>query len=263
MNINAEIREILTRLSLNKTEVDVYLATLELGSGVASTIAKMAGLNRVTTYEALKRLSAHGFIKIRVKKNDRTKYFVPAQYEEIIAKLEQIQSQIAESLKSARLLKNEFTAQFSPAEEKPQVFFYEGQKGVREVLNDTLKSNPNEIVSFSSAEGLESGFDKVFLDDYWKRRTRLGISTRGIIPKTTKAVDLFSAEKNKSELREVRFLPPSIYQFTNEIDIYENSIGITSLTKGGEHGIIIKSSSIAKSMRALFETLWVLSGSGS
>jgi sugar-specific transcriptional regulator TrmB len=259
MNITAELKHFLGQLELNDAEIASYLAALELGSGSASSIAKAAGLNRITGYEALKRLSSKGFVRIRAKKNDRTRYFVPVEYSDIVAKLKSKQEQIAETIKKAELLKNEFEANFSSAEDKPVVLFYEGKEGVREVLDDTLKSKLNEILSFASIESLESGFEKKFLEDYWKRRVALGISTRGIVPRTETAVKNFSTERNRTELRTLRFVSPELYRFKNEIDIYGDRVGIMSLTKGKEHGVIIKSASVADSMKAIFETLWELS----
>ena len=57
-------------------------------------------------------------------------------------------------------------------------------------------------------------------------------------------------------MRQIKFLPPESYKFKNEIDIYAENVGITSHEKGNEHGIIIRSRSVAESMRAVFETLW-------
>ncbi len=259
MNIRPEMRQFLTELGLNKAEIGAYLATLDIGSGSASGIAKVAGLNRVTAYEALKRLSAKGFVKIRAKKNNRTKYFVPMEYSDIVARLESKQEAVTDLLKRAESLKNEFEANFSSAEDKPVVLFYEGVDGVREVLNDTLKNKPREILSFSSVESIEYSFGEEFLNNYWERRTALAIPTRGIIPKTERAMKEFSTERNQKELRTVRFLPPDLYNFKNEIDIYADRIGIMSLSKGREHGIIIQSRSIAESMKAVYETLWQMS----
>ncbi|MBI2889036.1 MAG: helix-turn-helix domain-containing protein [Candidatus Liptonbacteria bacterium] len=259
MDIKTEVKHFLIELGLNGAEMAVYLAALELGSGSASAVAKAAGLNRITAYEALKRLSRKGFVRIRAKKNNRTKYFVPAEYSDIVAKLKLKQGQVAEMIEKAELFKHEFEANFSSAEEKPTILFYEGVDGIKEVLNDTLKTKPDQILSFASIESLESGFDQNFLNNYWKRRTNLGIPTRGIIPKTEKAIKEFSPERNRQELRTVRFLSPGLYHFKNEIDIYADCVGIISLIKSKEHGIIIRSASIAESMRAVYETLWELS----
>lgn len=256
MNIKSETKQLLEELGLNEAEIVVYLASLELGSGSASAIAKAADLNRITAYEALKRLSTKGFVKIRARKNDRTKYFTPAEYADVVEKLKGKQEQLAETIKKAELLKNAFIAQFSPATEKPVVLFYEGTSGIKEVLNDTLKAVSKEILSFASVESLESGFDKKFLENYWKKRVSLGIPTRGIVPKTEKATLSFDNKRNTEELRQLKFISPDIYNFKNEIDIYGDNIGITSHSKGDEHGIIIRSKSVAESMRAVFEALW-------
>lgn len=254
-----ELKQVLAELNLNDIEVAVYLASLEIGSGVASTIAQEAGLNRITAYEALKRLSQKGFIKIRAKKNSKVKYFVPEDITVIKEKLEQKKAELALVISRVETLKPEFQSLFALREEKPTVLFYEGEEGIRTVLMDTLKEKPREIASFASAESLESGFDAEFLEKYWAKRVSLSIPSRGIMPKTQKALATFTKEKNRKELRTVRFVESEMYSFKNEIDIYKDSVGITSHEKGNMHGIVIRSKSIADSMRAVFETLWKLS----
>ncbi len=256
MNIFPELTALLAELGLNRAETEAYLALLELGSGPASTIAAVAGLNRITAYEALKRLSKQGFVRIRAKKNSRTRYFTPVEYPEILEKLQQKQEKISETIRKATVLKNSFEAAFIRVEAKPVVLFYEGEDGIQEVLNATLKNNAKELLSFSSAESLDSTIDTEFLKKYWLRRTKRGIPARGIMAKTEKALADFNSERNKRELRKIRFVPPEIYKFKNEIDIWDDMVGIMSLPKGAQHGILIQSRSIAESLRAVFEALW-------
>lgn len=255
-----EIKQFLHEIGLNSAESTIYLKALELGSGTASTIAEAAGLNRITTYEALKRLSQKGFIKIRVKRNSSVKHFFPAEYPEIIEKLRDKEQALHATIERAETLKEELQSHFSLSRSKPVVFFYEGQEGIKTVLKNTLQQKPEEILSFASVESLGSGFDQQFLADYWNQRVVLGIPTRGIVPDTGTAVQQFSPERNKKELRRLRFISPDIYTFKNEIDVYGDSVSIISLAKGTEHGVIIQSKEISDSMRALFETLWQLSG---
>lgn len=254
--MRAELKNILKELGLNETDTRVFWASLEAGSGAASVIARIAGLNRITTYESLKRLSKSGLVKIRAKKNSSIKYFVAEDISAIEEKLQNKLRAIETSLKQVGVVKKEFRAQFSANTQKPEVLYYEGLDEIKTVLLDTLKQKPDEIISFASLESLESGFDKDFLQQYWNKRVTFGISSRGIIPKTEKAMSFFNAEKNRTELRRVKFVNPDIYQYKNEIDVYGDSIGITSLAKGDEHGIIIRSKNLADSMRAIFETLW-------
>ncbi|MDD5068048.1 MAG: helix-turn-helix domain-containing protein [Candidatus Pacebacteria bacterium] len=258
MGIKTEISEFLRELGLRKAEIAVYLAALELGSASASTIAKEADLNRITAYEALKRLSRKGFIRIRAKKSDATKYFVPVEYSELVGKLKLKHEELAETIKRAGLLKKEFEANFTKVDEKPVVLYYEGVEGVKEVLNDTLKDRPKEIISFASAESLDESLDQNFLDSYWQKRTTLGIPTRGIMPNTSKATALFTKEKNQREMRRIKFISDKSYDFKNELDIYGDNISMISLEKGKEHAVIIRSRSMAEGLRAVYETLWNL-----
>ena len=57
----AQLKPILSQLDLNENDVKVFLAAFELGYAPASAIAKQAGLNRITAYEALKRLVKKGW----------------------------------------------------------------------------------------------------------------------------------------------------------------------------------------------------------
>ncbi|MES2409137.1 MAG: helix-turn-helix domain-containing protein [Patescibacteria group bacterium] len=252
-----EIKELLSSLDLNPIEARVFMASLEIGSGPASTISESAGLNRVTTYEALKRLSKKGFIKIRAKKNSSVKYFVPEDIDIIKEKLENKKDELTETIKKVDEFQDEFRAFFTVNEDKPTVLFFEGKEGIKSVLQDTLKQKPKEILSFASGESLEEGFEDKFLENYWKKRVNLSIPTRGILPSNTKFETRLHPERNKKELRELKFISPDLFKFKNEIDIYGDNVGITSHAKGNEHGIVIRSKSIAESMKSVFEVLWL------
>jgi len=258
MTIQIEMRRILEDLGLTKPEITVYLASLERGSASASELADTALMNRVTTYEILKRLSRKGFVKIRAKKNTHGRYFVPAEYDEIVERLKTKQSDLSARLERMESLKTGFQAQFSRLEKKPIVLFYEGIEGAKLVLEDTLCAEVQEILSFASVESLKSGFDTKFLESYWKKRVEKGIVTKGIVPRTEEAVRQFNAEKNHKELRQLRFFSPELYDFSNEIDVYGHNVGIISLNKGSEYGIIIRSRGIAESFRSVFDALWAI-----
>lgn len=251
------LKSILKEFGLNDIEIKIYLAALEFGPAPASALAKQAGLNRVTAYEALKRLSKKGIIKIRAKQGSRIKYFTAEDFLMLKEKLAEKKLALSELENKLEIIEPQLRLRYFKKEEKPEVYFYEEKEGIKNVLLDTLKQNPKEILSFASADFLEIGFDKEFLADYWKKRVALKIPTRGIMPKTATAIALFNEEKNRGELRRVKFISEEDYIFKNEIKIYEENVGIISMEKGNEHGIIMRSKSIADSFRSLFELIWV------
>ena len=62
---------ILESTGLSPSEIAAYIAAVELGSTVASLIARKANLNRSNCYEALKRLISKGLVT-SVNKNRKT-----------------------------------------------------------------------------------------------------------------------------------------------------------------------------------------------
>ncbi|MFH1029910.1 MAG: helix-turn-helix domain-containing protein [bacterium] len=252
----SNLKQILKQFGLNEIEIKSYLAALEFGPAPASFLAKQAGLNRVTVYEALKRLSKEGLIKIRAKQGNKIKYFIAEDFAVLKEKINEKRATIDDLMKSLDEMETEIKTRYIRKEGKPEVYFYEGREGIKNVLIDTLEQEPEESIAFASADFLEIGFDKKFLEKYWEKRTKLKIPARGIMPKTASAVKLFNDERNRKELRRVKFIPEENYPFKDEIEIYGDNVGIISMDKGNEHGIIIRSKSIAESFRALFELLW-------
>lgn len=250
------LKQILKEFGLNDIEIKVYLAALEFGASPASAIAKQAGLNRITSYEALKRLSKNGLIKIRAKKGTGVKYFIAEDFSVFKEKMEQKKNDMDELINKMEIIEPQIRSMYSRNEGKPEVYFYEGKEGIKNVLLDTLNHNSQESLGFASADFLEIGFDKKFLEKYWEKRTKLKVPARGIMPKTKSAELLFNEERNRKDLRRVKFIPAGNYPFQDEIEIYGDNVGIICMAKGNEHGVIIRSKSIANSFKSLFELVW-------
>ncbi len=252
----SQLKPILAQLDLNTNDAKVFLAAFELGYAPASGIAKQANLNRITAYEALKRLLKKGLVKSRLKKGSGVKYFEVEDIGILQEALNEKKTSVEHALSDIQAITVQLRKQYAGRSEKPVVLYYEGRSGIRNVLLDTLQQQPKEILSFVSADFLESGYEPHFLEKYWKQRVELKIPSRGIMPKTEKAVSLFTPERNIRELRICRFVNPEGYIFTNEIDVYGDNVSIVSLTKGNEHGVIMRSRSIAQGLRSIFELVW-------
>ncbi len=251
-----ELTNILKTLELNEIEINVFFATLEAGNAPASGIARIAGYNRITVYEALKRLVKKGLVSKRIKPETKTAFFEAEDIDVIADKLAEKERSFHYYRQIIETLRKDFQVHYRIHGNKPIVLFYEGIEGIKIVLSDTLKSYPREILSFASQAALAAGFDMEFLQTYWEKRVSLGIPSRGILPQTPEAVEKFTAQKNQKELRQVKFLPPEMFNFQNEIDIYGDTVTLISVEEGNQHGIIIRSTSIAQGLRTIFETLW-------
>lgn len=251
-----ELKPILALLDLNANDTKIFVATFELDTAPASMIAKQANLNRITAYETLKRLVKKGLVKSRVKTGSGVRHFEVEDISIIQQALSEKKSSIEHALSDIDKLAVSLREQYAGRSEKPAVLFYEGLSGIKNVLFDTLNQKPKEILSFASVDVLASGYEWHFLETYWKSRVAAKIPSRGIVPKTEKAVAIFTPERNTRELRQVRFVNPEGYIFKNEIDIYGDNVSIISLMKGNEHGVVMRSRNIAEGLRSIFELIW-------
>lgn len=251
-----KLKIILKNLGLNATDIRVFIASFQLGGASASAIAKQAGLNRITTYETLKRLAARSLVKTRVKQGGGVRHFEVEDIDVIKDLLTEKQRVIHNSLSEVKKITSAFHDLYIGRSEKPTVLFYEGKVGIKNVILDTLKQKPSIILSFSTPEVLRAGFSLPFLESYWKKRTSFKIPSRGIALGTQEMKAFFSSEKNKKELRRVKFISSENFIFKNEIDIYGDNVSIISLKGGNEHGVILRSRDIAQGLRSIFEFVW-------
>lgn len=249
------LKGILAQLGLTKNEVLVYLANLELGSAPASKLAKAAGLNRITGYEVLQRLSKQGLVSIHVKKGTSVKYFQVEAIDSLQEKLEERRLQAEEQLQRLEDQKDALRELYQPSSDKPEVSFYQGKEGVKAVFVDTLAQKPKETLSFASGSAVVD-FDPAFLQQYYDKRVSMKIPTKGIAPGSKSVKERFSDEVNKKELRQLRFLPAELDALQHEIEIYGNNVAFTSMKPGDEHGIVIRSKTIAEAMREIHAALW-------
>ncbi len=251
-----ELKKILKNLDLNTTDIRVFVASFQLGDAPASSIAKQAGLNRITTYETLKRLTAKGLAKTRIRQGNSIHYFEVESITVIQDALLEKQRCIQDSLGEVKKISNAFQELYIGRSEKPTVLFYEGRIGIKNILLDTLRQKTDVILSFSTPDVLTLGFSLPFLESYWKKRTSLKIPSRGIALGTQEMRAFFSSEKNQKELRRVKFISSEKFIFKNEIDIYGDTVSIISLKNGNEHGVILRSRDIAQGLRSIFEFVW-------
>lgn len=244
--------ELLKQLELSNKESKIYLANLELGSAVASSISKKAQINRGTTYDILRSLMQKGLVHQYFKKNKT--YFSALEPRKLLRYAEQKAKTWQENQKRLEQYLPELNSIYRTSEEKPVIEYYEGKEGIISMHEDSLACKPDEILSYSGSHYLLQGLSD-YMESYWKRRVNLGIHTRGIVPQTPELVKFFRA-RNKKELRKVQLIPLNKYHFINETDIYADKVAIMNLNPKNYAGVIIKNKDIANTQRAIFELAW-------
>jgi len=239
--MSKELLPVLTNIGLTDKEAKVYLSLIELGTSVVSNIANKAKINRVTTYDILEKLKEKGLVSSFSKQ--KISYFSPADPEIVASNYEQRSKALLQAVPSLKRLRGE-TAH-------PRIQYFEGLEGIKAIYTDTLTAK-TEILNFSNSEEIRKiwpTYDK----DYVSKRAKKKIFLKGIITNDE------AGKKVKSEdalyHREMRLIPKDQYNFTNEINIYDDKVSIISFTDE-IIGMIIESKEIANTQRAIFSIAW-------
>jgi HTH-type transcriptional regulator, sugar sensing transcriptional regulator len=238
-----EIKQVLARFGLVGKKADVYLSTLELGSGTVIEIARKSEIKRTTVYDVLLDLEKAGLIYQTTKGTKRL--FVaedPEKLKDQLREKERMLSEILPQLHSFYNIKGI----------KPKIKFYEGKEGLRQVYADTLKYK-GEILAFASDDVVKT-LGLGWANDYLEKRIKKEIRVRIIIPKT----DLIEKEfnpKDQKQLRSSKLVDPKKYPFSIEINIYGHQ-KVALMSSKEETGIIIEGAEIHKTMKLIFELLW-------
>ncbi len=245
MNTNlAEIKLTLKSIGLSEKEASVYIAILELGRGTVTQISRKAGINRTTGYDILDSLTHQGLVRVSGKEPKQE--FVAEPPESIARLLEKrIQEDQNHLLKSKEFIPK--LKLIHKVETRPQIKFYEGIEGLKQVYEDTLTST-EPIVAYAAYEDMHATLGDYF-PSYYSRRAKKGISIRGIVPGTPASFE--RAAHNTDEKRDIAIIPKKLFDITPDIEIYDNKVMIASWRD--KLGIIIESAEIAHAMKKIFE----------
>lgn len=235
---------VLTNLGLADKEAKVYLALTELGTAVVSDIAHKSGINRVTIYDILEKLKIRGMVSYYTKK--KTKYFSSIAPETMLEEFEKRTSDLRGSLPKFKTLTGEIN--------HPRIRYFEGLEGIKAIYADTLTSK-TEILNYSNSYEIRKKWPN-YDQEYVTKRAQKKIHLRGICPKD-KAGEAVQSQ-DKKYYREMRLIPSDQFDFTNEINIYDDKVAIISF-KDELIGMIIESIEIANSQRAIFNMCWQFS----
>jgi sugar-specific transcriptional regulator TrmB len=247
-NENSQLKLTLQGFGFSTKESEVYIALLELGKGTVTEISRQAGINRTTGYDILGSLASKGVVSVSGKE-PKQEYAAEAP-EAITRYLEREQAKLDEAIKKSETIAGELTL-LHANKNRPKIRFYEGKEGLQHVYEDTLTSS-EAIRAYASVEDVETTLPGYF-PEYYKRRTRKGIGIRAIFPHTP------AAEARKShdfeENRETVLVPADKYQFSPEINIYDNKVMIASWRE--KLGVIIESAEIADAMKKTYDLAWL------
>ncbi|MDP2642487.1 MAG: helix-turn-helix domain-containing protein [Candidatus Peregrinibacteria bacterium] len=249
------IIEVLKKIGFNEKESLVYIQLVRMGSLSASMLATKTEINRTTIYDIIEILGKRGLIS-SIQKNGVT-YFKALDPRELINYIEREKVEHVKELeKQQKIIKDilpELISLENPESTKPKVTFFEGEKGMRQAYEDTLTSS-EEILAYANVEEMHKCLPIFFPEYYERRAVQKNIHIKCIAPDNKMSKD--RQKKDKVENREMILIPKEQYEFSPEINIYDDKVLIASWKE--KMAIIINSKEIADFHKKMYQLSWNL-----
>ena len=246
------MKKALQDIGLNEKEIHIYLTSLRWGSQPASVIAKHTQIARPTVYDTFRLLIQKGLASKTERRS--TTYFqvldpknliryLEREQQEKIRQLEKQKSQIEAILPELESLEH-------PRSSRPRVKFFEGEAGIREAYEHTLDSS-EPIRAYANVADMHQGLPN-FFPTYYKRRSDKNILIRSISPDNEACRE--RQQSDAQEKRHMKLVNAEKYEFSPEINIYDNKVLYASWKE--KLAIVIESDEVADFHKKIYDLLW-------
>ena len=244
----------LANLELEESEINVYLALLELGPSTVSEITKKAQITRTLGYHVLEKLGWIGLVDqvsgkgkkiiFSAQHPNRLLQYVKNKKNAWDKNINDVQEYLPNLISLYRI------------EDKPVIRYQQGDEGLKNIYIESLESK-TEILSILDVDGWDVPEFRSFGRWYIRERVKRKISERILMLERQSVKEYYNKSSKLTNYKWINFVQlPGIMDLGGEINIFENKVLIAITKKPNRMGILIESVVLANLMRALYELAW-------
>ena len=253
--LDADLKEnlytILKELGLSPQEIDLYLASLSLGSASITKLSKHIGVSRPNVYKLIHALEKHGLADFSKQKKYQRDFMVksPAL---VLEKFRRRKSEYEQMEKEVSLSMPELLGLYSQGAESSRIKIFESKDALTQML---IQLHTEETESPTLVFGsVEYHLDVMKWGGYEKlvgERVKRGIELKMLLLKSHTAEMM--RERAKEELREVRFLKNKL-PFHTAFQVFSKKVLFWQ--PKAPLAILIDDEYIAEMCRSIFYGFW-------
>ena len=241
--------EELSHIGLSRKEATLYMYCIEHGPSRVKDISCYTPLNRGTAYDVARTLIKKGLISTTQRRN--ITHFIAHSPEKYMQRLNA-------ELASAVTMLPTIETLLQSASYRPTMHFFEGNKGIEQVYEETLSCKSKEMVCFLSVREIVDAVGADFLNYYVDKRVRRHINLRCLKDPSGEVSEpiegTYTTNTNPELLRESR-PGPSTIDIAGNCVVFDDTVALMS-TKRENFGVILHSHEFATMFKQLFETIW-------
>ena len=239
--------DLLRDIGLSPNEARVYETLLKTGEASVQTISNKSGVHRRNVYDSLSKLIEKGLAsEIFIKGEKNFKATNPRRILDLLKEKEE----------RVNKLLPEMQAKYEAVEEKEEAYIYRGIEGVKNYLQDILKTRETAYFIGAKAIWLDERL-KHFLPRFQRERKRLGIKFMHLFDHEVKTQ---KPDILKFVGKPYKFLPKN-YSSPTMVDIFGPYV-VTFIGVSPGHlpdepiQYVMKSRKLADGYRKFFQFMW-------
>ena len=243
------VQKLLLQLGFSQAEAQTYWALLNLDSVSVRKVAAESGINRGTTYEAIKSLRKQGLIAVR--KSGQREYFNAESPEKIYDLIKERRKDLWLSQQQAQQLVPTLLARKARPQGRPLVQYFEDDEGVVTILRDVLqtvaKLDIQEYYAYSSLPLRQYLYRK--FPQFTARRVAEGITVKVIA---------VGEGGDPADIAQRKWLAePAGNETSSYTIIYGDKVALISIANNlTPYGVVIEDRGTAAMQRLLFNQIW-------
>lgn len=241
----------LENTGLTPVQAEILGFLLENGEFKAKDIAKRLNRPRGVVYKGLEDLAELELI-VRLDAKNRVSTFRaehPAKIEDLFDRKERELEQKRRVFSQAL---PDLVSSYNLSNNKPGIRFFEGNEGIRTVIDDVLKSK-EDVYTFIDMDALQSDPELIAINkEHIKKRVKSGTKKKLIAPLSAQKY----FETYDVAMTEVRFLKEDFFPFKSGMQIYDGKVSFQTIDKENRIAVILEDRNIYKMHRLFFEYIW-------
>jgi len=245
------IQQILTKYGFGKSTAKIYELLVKNGESSVSDLIDKSELSRGGIYDALSSLQEKNLVKHR--KKGRKALYKAENPDKLHYLKEEKENEVNRMNAQLESIIHQLKGEYSLTESKPGARFFEGKKGFKEALWDTLEAE--EIYTIADVESVQKYVPEIN-EEYVKTRRKKSIDKKILITNTEASRNYM--KKQGEELTDTRLLPENMDPFRTGVEIYDNKVSFFTLREENITATIIEDPDIHKMQKSMFEFLWNL-----
>lgn len=174
-----KIKNLLKRLWLGESEVQIFLLWLENGALTIAQLAQLSNMWRITVHEIVGRLIKK-WLYLETK-SGRKRLVYPNQVDALERLLDQKSLELKQLQKDAKKASSLLQSLQTQSENFPKTRFYKWQEGIQKMLSE-IKKDQQDIVIMSDGQHFYELIDNDFLEKTLELRNKKKLNVKLLFP---------------------------------------------------------------------------------